>query len=51
MEKELIQEILDYVEDAEEKIDSHWGNRTFKELLAENDVPDFYLKLKKLLDE
>lgn len=47
----MIQEILDYVEDAEEKIDSYWGNRTFKQLLEEKDVPDFYLKLKKLLDE
>jgi hypothetical protein len=51
MNKGLIIEILEYIVRMEEESDSHYGMRSFDQLLKENDVTDLYFKLKKLLNE
>lgn len=52
MDKELILEIIAYIEDMEEVIDWEFGAcRNFNEILKDDDVPDIYFKLKELLKE
>lgn len=60
MDKALIKEILEYVEQVEEQIDGEWGScRSFQQILEDNKngkhdslhdtIPDFYFKLKQML--
>ncbi len=54
MKKQLIEDIVKYVEEMEVNIDGEWGlGRDLEELLADEDeyMPDFYYKLKDMLDE
>ncbi len=53
MEKELVtlvEEMLKYIESMECTIDGEWGScRNFDELEKDEEVPELYYKLKKLL--
>ena len=49
MDKELIIEILEYIENMEEVVESdRFGGRTFEQVVADGDAPDIYHKLKEL---
>ena len=55
MDKELIREVINYIEGMTEQRDAEYGDcRNFKEI-AEDDydkiIPDIYFKLKNILDK
>ena len=50
MNKELIEEMIEYIEGMEKKVDGEWGDcREVDELIKDNDMPELYFKLKELL--
>ncbi len=52
IQKELLQEMLDYIIDKEERIEMEWGHsRSFEGLIRDNDVDKIYFKIKELLEE
>lgn len=51
VDNELIKEVMAYIEEAVVESDSHWGMRSFKQHREENDIPDLYKKLEKMLQE
>ncbi len=55
MDKELIKQIIKYIEGMTEQLDAEYGaNRNFNEILQDDYaeyIPDFYFKLKKLINE
>lgn len=51
MEIELIKEVLQYIEDVEQKIEGEFGScRIFEQIVADGDAPEVYGKLKALLE-
>jgi len=51
MDKELIKEILEYMECVEVKIECEWGYcRSLGELVDAGEMPELYTKLKATLD-
>jgi hypothetical protein len=49
MNKELLDEIITYIEDCEVQIDGEWGSGgTLGELIRDNDMPKLYTKLLAL---
>lgn len=51
MDNELIKEVMKYIEEAVVENDSHYGARSFKQHREENDIPELYTKLEKMLQE
>ena len=49
MDDQLIDEILEYIENVEQKIEGEFGMcRTFEQMIADGDAPEIYNKLKAL---
>lgn len=52
MNKELIKEIIDYVEFQEKLVENEVGRgRNFDELVKDGYVPEFYFKLKQMYEK
>jgi len=49
--KELVEEMIDYIEKSELAIEYEWGScRTLKELICNNSMPKFYDDLLSIRD-
>jgi hypothetical protein len=50
MNKDLLLEIKEYIEDTEAMIDGEWGScRSLEALIADNEMPELYTKVCELL--
>jgi hypothetical protein len=55
LDKEMLKEVIEYIEGMVEQSDAEYGScRKFNEILQDDYagfIPDFYFKLKKIIDE